>query len=211
MKRLYPRRPRDVLVIAMIAFVALSVFAILAAENGVDLTIRDAVLRLASPPAMALMHVMNLAGEWRVLFPGTLILLVVFDRARSRWWIWIALMVVAPVSEQVMKHVVGRPRPEATSFGFPSGHATAAAAFFGAVIYLSGTMPPLPRRIVRAGSAIMIVLVGVARVMLRAHWPMDVVGGAALGLAWASVAAMLATVPPNSNTIHSTVEGGSPT
>ena len=204
-------RPRDVLLLAMIAFVALSVLAILAADNSADQAIRDAVLRLASPPAMAFMHVVNLAGEWRVLFPGTVLLLLVFEPARARWWIWIALMIVAPVSELVMKHVVGRPRPEAASFGFPSGHATAAAAFFGAVIYLSGTLPARPRRVVRTLAVAMILLVGTARVMLRAHWPMDVAGGAALGLAWASLAAMLASVPPASNAVHSAIERGSAT
>ena len=38
----------------------------------------------------------------------------------------------------------------------------------------------------------MIVLVAVARVILRAHWPSDALGGIALGLALASAAALLA-------------------
>lgn len=180
------------------AFVALSALAILAGVNAADVAVRDAVLGLASPAVMAFMHVVNNAGDWRVLFPGTILLLLVFDRARPRWWIWIALMIVAPLSEQLVKHLVGRPRPEAASLGFPSGHATAAAAFFGAVIYLSGSTPALPRRMLRALAVIMIALVAVARVMLRAHWPLDAVAGIALGLAWASVAAMLASLEPTS-------------
>ena len=76
--------------------------------------------------------------------------------------------------------------------GFPSGHATAAAAFFGAVIYLVGSTPPRVRVIVRAGAVLLIVLVAVARVILRAHWPMDALAGIALGLTFASLAALLA-------------------
>jgi len=36
------------------------------------------------------------------------------------------------------------------------------------------------------------VLVAVARVILRAHWPMDALAGIALGLTFASLAALLA-------------------
>jgi membrane-associated phospholipid phosphatase len=45
---------------------------------------------------------------------------------------------------------------------------------------------------VRALAVAMIVLVGLARVILRAHWPSDVVAGIALGLALAAAAGLLA-------------------
>jgi len=76
--------------------------------------------------------------------------------------------------------------------GFPSGHATAAAAFFGALIYLAAALPPRARVAVRAASVVLIVLVCVARIILRAHWPVDTLAGAALGLALASLASLLA-------------------
>jgi membrane-associated phospholipid phosphatase len=42
----------------------------------------------------------------------------------------------------------------------------------------------------------MIVLVGMARVMLGAHWPSDVLAGIALGLALAATADLLASREP---------------
>jgi undecaprenyl-diphosphatase len=138
------------------------------------------------------MRVINVAGDWKFLLPATLLLLGLFDRARRTWWVWVALMVAAPLAEGALKIVVGRPRPEAPSYGFPSGHATAAAAYFGALLYLSEPLRPPRRMIVRALAVVMIVLVGIARVMLRAHWPSDVLGGFALGLALASAATVLA-------------------
>ncbi|HBH00883.1 MAG TPA: hypothetical protein DDZ42_03010, partial [Candidatus Rokubacteria bacterium] len=80
---------------------------------------------------------------------------------------------------------------EGLSFGFPSGHATAAAAFFGAAVYLAGPLPPRARRLLRATAITVIVLVALARVMLRAHWPSDAVAGIALGTALASAAILL--------------------
>jgi undecaprenyl-diphosphatase len=105
--------------------------------------------------------------------------------------IGIVLMLVGAASADVLKLVIGRARPEDASLGFPSGHATAAATFFGAVAYLAGSLPGPARGLVRAGALVLIVLVGVARVVLRAHWPSDVVAGIALGLALASAAVLI--------------------
>ena len=149
------------------------------------------LLSLATPGLLRALHVVNLAGSWQVLLPGTLLLFVVFPRARPRWWLWVALMVAAPLAEGSLKHLVGRQRPENVSLSFPSGHSTAAAAFFGAVMYLAGSLPPRLCRPVRVLAGVMIVLVGVARVMLRAHWPSDVLAGFALGLALAALTALL--------------------
>jgi membrane-associated phospholipid phosphatase len=139
--------------------------------------------------------VINHAGSFRLLLPATLLILFAFPRARQRWWIWIGLMLAAPGAEGLLKIVIGRARPEDASMGFPSGHATAAAAFFGAVIYLASALPTTARVLVRVGAALVIVLVAVARVVLRAHWPSDAVAGIALGLGFASAAALLAELP----------------
>jgi undecaprenyl-diphosphatase len=173
--------------------VALAAAAVLIGVFPADVAIRDAILALASPPVIAVMRVVNAAGDWRLLVPGTVLLLVVFERARRRWWLLLGLMLLAAASADIVKAVVGRPRPEAVSFGFPSGHATAASAFFGTAISLAGSLSPRRRTLVRVVSGLIIVLVGVARVMLRAHWPSDVLGGIALGLAIAATAALIAS------------------
>jgi undecaprenyl-diphosphatase len=82
--------------------------------------------------------------------------------------------------------------------GFPSGHATAAAAFFGAVIYLAAPLSPGPRYALRTLAAACIALVAMGRVALGAHWPTDALAGVALGLLLASAAHVLAAAPPGS-------------
>jgi undecaprenyl-diphosphatase len=185
--------PRGVLVVTAASFALLAAAVVMLGAFPADAAVRQALLALASPRVVDAMRVVNSAGDWRLLLPGTVALFVVFRRARARWWVWAALLAAAPIMESALKLLVGRPRPEGAALGFPSGHATAAAAFFGAVIFLAGALPPRARGWVRAGAAMMIVLVGLARVILRAHWPSDVVAGIALGLALAATAGLLAS------------------
>jgi membrane-associated phospholipid phosphatase len=186
------RHPRGVFTVAGTCFVALTAAVIVLGALPADVAVRDALLALATPGIVAVMRVVNGAGDWRLLLPGTFLLFVVFRRARERWWLWAAVMALAPLLEWILKQLVGRPRPEDVSLSFPSGHSTASAAFFGAVMFLAGSLSPRAGRVVRALAVVMIVLVGMARVILRAHWPSDVLAGIALGLALAAAAGWLA-------------------
>jgi undecaprenyl-diphosphatase len=179
------------------ALIVLVATVVLIGTARAEVAVRDLILGAASPGVIAIMRVVNVAGDWRFLLPATLVLFAIFDHARRTWWVWLTLMIGAPLAEGALKLVVGRPRPEASSLGFPSGHATAAAAYAGALLYLSEALAPATRRAVRIFAVVMIALVGIARVMLRAHWPSDVIGGVALGLALASAAALIAAERPS--------------
>jgi undecaprenyl-diphosphatase len=188
-------RARALLAVTAGAFLALSLAIVLLGDLPLDAAVRTTLLGWASPAVLAVMRAVNRAGEWQLLLPGSLAILVLSARARAGWWVWAALIVAAPVAEWATKFLIGRPRPEDLSLGFPSGHATAAGAFFGAVLYLAEAIPGRGLRLAVQATALSgALLVAVARVMLRAHWPSDALGGVALGLALASVAALAA--PP---------------
>jgi len=174
------------------AFIAVAIAVLLAGALPADAAARDGLLALASPLVVGVMRRVTLLGHAWFLVPATLLLFVVFPETRARWWVFVGLMLLAPIAESTLKFLIGRPRPFDASYGFPSGHATAAAAFFGAVFYLAHTLRSPLRTIVRVLAALAILLVGLSRVILRAHWPSDVLGGIALGLALASAAALLA-------------------
>ncbi len=184
--------PRGVLLVTGACFAGLAAAAVFGAAIPADAAVREALLALASPVVVAAMRLVTRMGHAWFLVPATLALFVVFPAARARWPLWLGLMVVAGLAEPALKPLVQRPRPEDVSLGFPSGHATAAAAFFGAVSYLAGALAPPGRTAARVVAGLAIVTVGVSRVMLRAHWPSDVLAGIALGLALASAAALLA-------------------
>lgn len=188
--------PRGMLLLTAASFGAVALAVLLAGVHPADAAARDGLLALASPAMVALMRVVTYLGHGWFLVPATVALLWWFPEARARWWIWVALMLLAPAAETAFKVLVARPRPFDASLGFPSGHATAAAAYFGALIYVAGALRPSARTLVRTLAGLAIVLVALSRVMLRAHWPSDVLGGIALGLALASAAALLARPAP---------------
>ena len=185
--------PRAVLAVLCAFFVALAAAAALIGVLPADAALRDALLSWATPATIGFMRVVNYGGDWRILLPATLLLLAVFRRAREDWWLWIALMITAPAAEGLLKITIARARPEGPAFGFPSGHSTAAAAFCGAVLYLAESLPPASRRLVQALAVICMISVGLARIILRAHWPSDVLGGITLGLGLATLAALLSS------------------
>jgi len=120
-------------------------------------------------------------------------------RTRSRWVIPFVVAVVGggELMSTLIKHVVDRARPAfnpaAASLGpsFPSGHTTAAAAFYAAAALLLGRSRPRLARALLNGVALGIAMaVAASRVLLDVHWLTDVVGGLALGFAWFMLCAM---------------------
>jgi undecaprenyl-diphosphatase len=188
-----------VLLLAAGLFIALSA-AVMADTLPGEAGVQQVLLSLASPSLVPTLEVIALAGDWRLIIPAGLVLFLTFPAARARWGVWVGLMIAAPLAESAAKYLVARARPDDLSFGFPSGHVTAAAAFFGAVGYLAAALPSRRARLaVRTGAVVIVVLVAVARVLQRDHWPADVLGGAVLGLALASAAALLAQARPGAD------------
>lgn len=95
----------------------------------------------------------------------------------------------------VLKFLSGRPRPADTlvqiigsyhELSFPSGHVVFFVELFGFLFFLTYSLAkPGPAR--TAGFvilAVLIVLVGVSRIYLGAHWPSDALGGYIAGGLW---------------------------
>ena len=123
--------------------------------------------------------------------PWLLLLLAVSPHARRRWWLWGAASSRRPSCGEALQELVGRLRPQGTALGFPSGHATAIAAFAVATVYLVGRsrLPPAVRVAISLAVVLLMLAIGFSRMVLDAHWTLDVVAGFALGAAGAAAAA----------------------
>ena len=172
-----------------LAGVALTVLASLGARNGT-----------VSAPERSVFEAINGLPDWlersmwAVQLLGVLVtpvLIAAVLLVMRRWRPALALLLLVPLKlvaeRQILKKLVERNRPGQTEsnpilrdvppagLSFPSGHAIVAAA---AVVILW----PYLGRTGRVIATVLAVGVGVARIYLGAHNPLDVVAGAGLGL-----------------------------
>ena len=182
---------RLVCLVTLVAFVGVAVAAFATGLLPGDLPLRQQLLEEDHGLGRTLARAINKAGEWRVLLPASLLLFLLSREARRRWWLWIVVQLASPLIEHTVKFLVGRPRPSGVALGFPSGHTTSAATFAVIVIYIASRerLSPVSRYLIQTLAAVVMGLVGWARIALHAHWPTDVLGGLLLGTCCAAAGA----------------------
>jgi protein-S-isoprenylcysteine O-methyltransferase Ste14 len=189
-------------VLALAASVALA--GVPAFERSIYLAITTAF------PRSDLFHGFSDLGSMTVLYPASALLAMALPRSFfRRWWVWVGVMLLTSVLEGLAKQYIGRPRPEALRPGFPSAHTAAAAAFYLMAAYFAAAT--VRRRWAQWAmyglAAVPIALVALARIVLRMHWPLDVVGGAALGVMIVAAGAWWHERHPVESTVQRDVAG----
>jgi undecaprenyl-diphosphatase len=135
------------------------------------------------------------AGSF-IVYASLCALTILFGTLRPGWFgrslAIVGTLLAAWVSSDLFKAFFQRARPDQwfaiheSSFGYASGHATLALAFYGLWAYvLWRALPPSPgRSVIVVGLGIWIALIGWSRLALGAHYPTDLLGGYLLGAAW---------------------------
>jgi len=136
--------------------------------------------------------------------PAVLVAAVVVGLVLRRWQAGLAVLLAGAAAwagSSIAKALVTRARPDAEllgsvsrhvaeGWGFPSGHAAISAALAVSIVLVAGG----DRRLAVVAGALA-ALTALARVHVGVHWPLDVVGGAALGVVSALVAVKVVDRP----------------
>ncbi len=122
---------------------------------------------------------------------GVLVIVHGWDRANQHLFVS-GLVVTATICVGALtKLLFQRERPlteyvatmRFCTFSFPSGHAVGSMLAYGLLAYLAGHVLPQPWSYSAVGFlAALILLVGVSRIYLGAHFPSDVLAGWLLGM-----------------------------
>ncbi len=133
----------------------------------------------------AVFGVTDLAGSPLLLVAVVAVVALVWAR---RWEAALAVVLAVGLTKAMValaKALVDRPRPDptealdaVTQASFPSGHAASAAALYFTLTFLALRALPGPAgRAVAALGAMLVAVIGLTRVYLGVHYPLDVVAG----------------------------------
>jgi undecaprenyl-diphosphatase len=158
-----------------------------------DLSVLHYIQGWQQPWLTPVMKGLTLLFTPEILIPVIGLVLLGLIVKHKRWQEIILLLILAGnVMTLALKPVLHRPRPTAdqaiildhqSSSSMPSGHAMMVMTLGGAVVLLAHHRQRASKKLV-ASVAISIVLVGVSRVYLGAHWPSDVLVSYLLGFLW---------------------------
>lgn len=125
---------------------------------------------------------------------GAVALFLLYRREYPLLVTWLFANLGGKVIEYVIKNTVHRTRPQyaaeflnGVSYSFPSGHTMGSTICYLMLAYIVGAWPgatPRRRWVAFVVAAVVIFAVAFSRVYLGVHYPSDVAGGFAAGMAW---------------------------
>lgn len=173
--------------------------------KGFDKQVTEYVISFRTPQLNEFFRIVTDIGDFYGYLIAT-ILVAIFFFFKFRNWEFIlqlmAVVILAGLSNMVLKEVIERPRPTidhlvmVESLSYPSGHSMSAMAFYGFLTYLLFHIKM--RKRLRAFLSILFVsligLIGLSRIYLGVHFPSDVLGGFIAGLIWLAFCVILFNV-----------------
>ena len=144
---------------------------------------------------LAVFHVVTQLGSPVVdVVIGAVALFLLYRREYPLLVTWLVANLGGKVIEYVIKNSVHRTRPQyaaeflnGVSYSFPSGHTMGSTICYLMLAYIVGAWPgttPRRRWLAFVVAAVVICTVAFSRIYLGVHYPSDVAGGFAAGMAW---------------------------
>ncbi len=156
--------------------------------NFIDENSYSLIIKLMSNGMTRFMLFISYLGSATALIILTVSFIVLFRNKMNSKFIAINLILVFLLNK-ILKALVARPRPEVLKivqekgYSFPSGHSMVSTGFYGFLIYLiykniKNKKIKYPLIVVLS---LLILLIGISRVYLGAHYATDVIGGWIIG------------------------------
>lgn len=162
-----------------------------------DVQCGQMIQSISLPGFKTLMVVLSAMGSGWLPFAlvGTVGIGLILGRFRIEGLVIMCGVALSAIMNQTLKLASARPRPTSELVNiltvvehnsFPSGHTVFFVVFFGFLLFLIYVLrvPSLPRRILLFMFSAFILLIGVSRIYLGAHWLSDILGGYLIGSLW---------------------------
>ncbi|HEX8557426.1 MAG TPA: phosphatase PAP2 family protein [Pyrinomonadaceae bacterium] len=183
-------RAEAVFLAGLAAFAVLALLAKVNAYFAWDRSVARAVQSIPLPGMETLMRAVSYPGDgvtsWVIV--GVALAFFFARGRRSEAFGLLLCTVGGPTLNRLLKYLIARPRPTMENVrvsgywaheSFPSGHVTFYVCFFGFLFFVAFALLPkgsAARRVACALAALPVLLVGLSRVYLGAHWPSDTLG-----------------------------------
>ena len=195
-----PNRPESaslLLLAAVLGFAGWGFFTILISVGGgsapsqLDLTVHQLMFGLRNPLADIPMAFLATLGDAAVLAPAVVAVFawLLWRRRHVAAWHWLAAPAFALALTWLLGWLLDMPKPPASTavagFSFPSATVTLATVVYGFfAVLIARELPGRNRAWPYVVAALVVGLLGFARLYLGAHWLSDVLAGTLLGLLW---------------------------
>jgi undecaprenyl-diphosphatase len=189
-----------VVLISILFIVSFFIFALIAHEavSENEKVFDDKVIAffssITTPGLIQVMKIFTFFGSSTFLFPAYIVMVAYFlIKKKFRYGIDIAIIALSSETlVQVLKLVFHRKRPDLpvlkgiATYSFPSGHTLSSFIFCCIIIFIlfNGKWKAMYKWILSVFLIVFAVTIGISRIVLRAHYPTDVIASFCLGIIW---------------------------
>lgn len=171
----------------LILFLSILVLVLTGNSTGIDNYFYNLIAGNITDKKTSIFMFITFLGSTKFIVGLCAILLISFIVLKNKWYgfnICIAL-ITSTLVNNLLKIIIARERPDVTklvvehSYSFPSGHTMAATMMFGMLIYYinQSKMNNYIKSILSIFMISIIIMVGISRVYLGAHFVTDVLAG----------------------------------